>query len=70
LPDAYGKLSERQRKAVEYIRGKGQISRRGYAKLAAVSIETAKRDLKKLVEEGVLAVHHAGRNTVYTLIGS
>jgi ATP-dependent DNA helicase RecG len=63
-------LSERRQKAIEHIRTKGQISRREYAKQAGVSPETAKRDLTKLVEEGVLAVHRAGRSTIYKLIGS
>jgi DeoR/GlpR family transcriptional regulator of sugar metabolism len=53
-----------------HIRKKGQISRREYAKQAGVSPETAKRDLTKLVEDGVLAVHRAGRSTIYKLIGS
>ncbi len=64
------KLSERERKAIEYIRRQGQISRREYAKLLGVFRETAKRDLGKLVNEGVLAMRRAGRSTVYTLIGS
>jgi predicted HTH transcriptional regulator len=63
-------LSERRQKAIEHIRKKGQISRREYAKQAGVSPETAKRDLTKLVEDGVLAVHRAGRSTIYKLIGS
>jgi ATP-dependent DNA helicase RecG len=64
------KLSERERKGIEYIREQGQISRREYAKQFGVSHETAKRDLGKLVNEGVLAMRRAGRSTVYTLIGS
>ncbi len=65
-----GKLSERQQKAVEYIRKHGQISRRDYAELTGISGETAKRDLGKLVHDGVLFIHRAGRSTVYTLIES
>jgi ATP-dependent DNA helicase RecG len=64
------KLSERERTAIEYIRKQGQISRREYAKQLGVSRETAKRDLGKLVNEGVLTMRRAGRSTVYTLIGS
>jgi predicted ArsR family transcriptional regulator len=57
-------------RATEYIRKQRQISRREYAKQLGVSRETAKRDLGKLVNEGVLAMRRAGRSTVYTLIGS
>lgn len=64
------KLSERQRKAVEYVREHGQISRRIYAEHVGVSPETAKRDLAELVSEGVLSIHRAGRSTFYKLIGS
>jgi ATP-dependent DNA helicase RecG len=64
------KLSERERKAIEYIRKQGQISRREYAKQLGVSPETAKRDLGKLVSKRVLAMRRAGRSTVYRLIGS
>jgi DeoR/GlpR family transcriptional regulator of sugar metabolism len=61
------RLSDRQRKALEYIRTTGQISRREYAARAGVSPGTAKRDLAKLVKEGVVSVHRAGRSTVYRL---
>jgi ATP-dependent DNA helicase RecG len=64
------KLSERERKALEYIRNQGQISRREYARQMGVSHETAKRDLGKLVNKGVLSMRRAGRSTVYTLIGA
>lgn len=64
------KLSERERKALEYIRNQGQISRREYARQMGVSHETAKRDLRKLLNKGVLSMRRAGRSTVYTPIGA
>jgi len=63
-------LGERHQKALEYIRKQGQISRREYAKQLGVSLETAKRDLAQLVDEGVLVMNRAGRSTVYKLFGS
>ncbi len=63
-------LDRRQRNAIEHLKREGRISRRQYAKMTGVSDETAKRDLAKLVEDGILNVHRAGRSTFYTLIGS
>jgi DeoR/GlpR family transcriptional regulator of sugar metabolism len=62
--------NRRQRKIIEHLKEEGRISRRQYAKMTGVSDETAKRDLAKLLDGGVLNVHRTGRSTFYTLIGS
>ncbi len=52
-------LSERQIKTVYYIREKGSISNKEYQDLFNVSRATATRDIKALVEKGVLK--HTGK---------
>jgi len=47
-------LNKRQEKAVAYLEKKGKISRVEYAKIFKCSIATAGRDLKDLVDQGVI----------------
>ncbi len=60
-------LSERQIKAVMYVKERGSISNREYRELNAVSDEAARLDLKQLVEMGVLVVQGKGRSVRYVL---
>jgi len=47
-------LNERQVKAVIFVKEKGKISNADYQELFSVSRMTATRDLKELVEKGIL----------------
>lgn len=61
-------LSERQIQAVEYARTKGSITNREHRTRTEVSQATAYRDLKGLVDAGVLVrMGDEGRNVEYVL---
>jgi ATP-dependent DNA helicase RecG len=60
-------LNPRQKKTIDYIRKYSKINRREYVKLNKVSDATAKRDLKKLVDKGVLESQGNGPETYYIL---
>jgi len=47
-------LNERQKKAIDYIKEKKEITREDYEKLNNVSKGTAIRDLNKLIAKGIL----------------
>ena len=61
------RLSERQRRAVEYIREKDQISNKEYRRLFDTTQKVAFNELNKMVGEGVLRSEGSGRNVVYIL---
>jgi ATP-dependent DNA helicase RecG len=61
-------LSERQRKAVEYVSEKGSITNREYKALCSVSSDTAHRELVDLVQRGILRREGKGRSTHYLMI--
>ena len=58
-------LNERQKKAVGYIRAKGEISRKEYAELGEISLRQANKDLKDLLAKKVVAQTGMGRSTKY-----
>lgn len=60
-------LSERQIKGIRYAQEHGRISRQEYETVAGVPTATAKRDLRKLVTNNVLAQEGKGRSIRYTL---
>jgi ATP-dependent DNA helicase RecG len=62
-------LSERQKKAVAFVKTKGRITNADYQQLVGVSGKTATRDLADLVERGVLRRVGVLRGTHY-VIGS
>jgi ATP-dependent DNA helicase RecG len=63
-------LNERQKKVISYLKQNEKVTNREYQDLTGVIVRTAARDLKKLVECGVLRqVGVTGRNTYYTLVG-
>ena len=62
------KLSERQQKAVDYIRTNGSINNKIYQNINNCSEATAKRDLKKLVETNLLKISGKTRKLIYVLI--
>lgn len=51
------RLNKRQRKAIEYLKQYGTVARKDYAKLFKTSIPTAARDLKDLVNRGLIVGH-------------
>jgi ATP-dependent DNA helicase RecG len=64
-------ITERQQKAVEYIRQNGNISNKIYQEINNVSKPTASRDLQKLVTLGIIdMIGTAGENIKYVLVGS
>ena len=63
-------LSERQIKAVNYIKEKGKIINREYQQLNNVSKRTATRDFEGLVKKGIIIqIGSTGKGTEYTLKG-
>jgi len=65
------KLSERQCKAVAYIKEHGNISNSEYQALTGISKSTATRELNELKEKGILVLKGTtGRETKYLLKGS
>jgi len=61
-------LTERQEKAVLYVRQQGgQITRRQYERELGVSSRTANRDLNDLVAKGVLSQRGTGPQAAYIL---
>jgi len=64
-------LSVRQKKMIGYIKQYGRIGNSEYQSIAAISKRTATRDLKELVDKGILVVEgDTGRGTTYRLKGS
>ncbi len=60
-------LNDRQRKGIQYLRVRKKITRKEYADINKCSDVTAKRDLVKLVEKGVLRrIGKTGRYVYYT----
>jgi len=60
-------LNERQLVAVEYVKAKGRITNREYVQLVGVSPRTATRDLRTLVEKGVLRQKGRGKGSFFEL---
>jgi ATP-dependent DNA helicase RecG len=60
-------LTERQSKALDYIKQYGSITNAKYCEIANVSKDTAKRDLKWLITQNVLIQEGSGRTTRYRL---
>ncbi len=58
-------LNDRQRKAAEYLEKTGEISRKEYAKMAAVSLRQANKDLSDLLKKKVIVQVGMGRSTKY-----
>ncbi len=60
-------LTDRQLKAVEYVKKFGSITNAKYREIVNTSRETAKRDLKSLIMSGILIQDGAGYLTKYKL---
>jgi len=61
-------LNERQKKAIDYLKEHGKITRRDYMGAAGAAKTTAIRDLNELVNKGILVVKgpKTGRGRYYT----
>jgi len=64
------KLSDRQARAVLYVQQYGQITRTQYETELGVSSRTANRDLKDLVEKGIVTASGTGPQSRYVLATS
>jgi predicted HTH transcriptional regulator len=62
-------LIDRQKKAVQYVKNKGSISRKEYVVLTGVSVRQANFDLADLLKKKVFAQAGKGRSVKYTLRG-
>jgi ATP-dependent DNA helicase RecG len=60
-------LNERQKRVLEVVTQQGSISNRQFQQIFPVTYDTAHRDLKRLVELGLLRVEGKGRATRYVL---
>ncbi|MBI5024023.1 MAG: hypothetical protein HZC18_03380 [Candidatus Omnitrophica bacterium] len=58
-------LNDRQKKAMEFIKQHGGISRKQYVDLAGISVRQANRDLNDLVAKKVVAAVGSGRSLRY-----
>ncbi|MFH8119299.1 MAG: hypothetical protein QXS37_00615 [Candidatus Aenigmatarchaeota archaeon] len=67
---ALSEFNQRQIAALEYLKNHKKITNSIYQKLNQVDINTAKRDLAKLVKKGKLKRFGKGKSTYYTLAGS
>ncbi|MBX3468687.1 MAG: sigma 54-interacting transcriptional regulator [Planctomycetes bacterium] len=60
-------LNRRQLALLDYLRANGVATNREYVQLVSVSVPTGWRDLKDLLDKGLIRAEGQGRNTVYRL---
>ncbi len=61
-------LNERQKQAIEYVREHGKITNRDYRTLFPdISAETARLDLKSLMDKGLLEQHGSKKGAHYKI---
>ena len=53
-PPPQGELNARQRQLLEYLKIHGRMTRKEYVQLTSASVPTAARDLKELVDRGLI----------------
>ena len=58
-------LNDRQKKALEFIKQQGEISRKQYVDLAGISMRQANRDLKDLLIKNIIIPVGSGRGLRY-----
>lgn len=58
-------INDRQKKAVQFIKQHGEISRKQYVGLAGISFRQANRDLNDLVDKKIIVVVGSGRSLRY-----
>jgi len=69
-PELLKKLNKRQEALLNLIRDRGSITSPECAKNFKISQSTARRDLKKLVELGIVVKRGSGHSTYYVLAGT
>jgi len=69
-PELLKKLNQRQEALLNLIRDRGGITSPECAKNFKISKSTARRDLKKLAELGIVVKRGSGHNTYYVLAGT
>jgi len=69
-PDLLAELGKRQKEMVELIRSRRRITRSECAENFKISRNTAKRDLKKLMDVGIVERRGSGPSTYYVLTGT
>jgi len=62
-------LSERQIKAVKYVKEKRRITNREYRQMTGLSDESVRKDLKDITQKKVLKIKGRGRSISYVLAG-
>ncbi len=60
-------LTTRQNKLYQFIKGKGFVSKTEAAQLLGVSGDTALREVKNLIQQGLIQKSGVGKNTVYSI---
>ncbi|MEK6646160.1 MAG: hypothetical protein AABY84_05765 [Candidatus Firestonebacteria bacterium] len=60
-------FNERQKKAIEYVKKKGSISRKEYKQLNGISHTIAHKELKNLAEKDIFKIQGAGKYLRYGL---
>ena len=63
------KLNERQKRAFKHLLDEGKITTKDYCELNNIVPDTANRDLKDMMEKGLVKRVGKGRSTHYALIG-
>lgn len=58
-------LNDRQKKAIEFIKQHGEISRKQYVNLAGISVRQANRDLNDLITKKIVVPVGSGRSLRY-----
>lgn len=58
-------LNDRQKKAIEFIKQHGEISRKQYVDLAGISVRQANRDLNDILNKKVIMAVGSGRSLRY-----
>lgn len=69
-PSIEAQLNDRQRKIVRHVLEEGTVVRRWCVEAFGVANDTAGRDLKGLVDLGVLDTMGSGRSTRYVISGT
>jgi len=65
--DILKELNERQKKAIEYLKRKGDITNREYRKINYVSNRIAFGELSDLINKGILVRKGKGRSIYYVI---
>jgi len=68
IPEMKVPLNERQRKAINYLKMEGTMTRKIYCDLNKISSTYAKKELKELQKKKIIGRFGRGKNTYYKLV--